>query len=96
MWLCGIPSNGAGANDAKDWTNADGSWDYTRKPQVEGDVIWNGEFTVTLDNAGNRSYQAMVYQIIQQEFFQYNPGTIPYLYDRNPNIISVQPLSICI
>ncbi|MFK7833570.1 MAG: hypothetical protein AB8B52_09855, partial [Winogradskyella sp.] len=35
LWLCGLPSNGAGANNASDWTNPDGTWDYTRKPQVE-------------------------------------------------------------
>ncbi|HLO52873.1 MAG TPA: YHYH protein [Saprospiraceae bacterium] len=94
LWLCGIPSNGAGANDAKDWTNADGSWDYTRKPQVDGDVIWNGEFTVTLDNAGKRILSGNGLPNHPTGVFPIQPGTIPYLYDRNPNIISIQPLSI--
>lgn len=40
LWLCGLPTNGAGAHDASDWTNPDGTWDYTRKPQVEGNVTW--------------------------------------------------------
>jgi hypothetical protein len=24
LWLCGLPSNGAGNSDASDWTNTDG------------------------------------------------------------------------
>ena len=54
LWLCGLPSDGAGNADASDWTNADGSWDYNRKPQVEGNVTWMSEFNVSLDGNGNR------------------------------------------
>ncbi|MBK8483006.1 MAG: hypothetical protein IPL31_01260 [Saprospiraceae bacterium] len=54
LWLCGLPSNGAGANNAADWTNPDGTWDYTKKPQVAGNVIWTSEFKITLDGNGNR------------------------------------------
>ena len=54
LWLCGLPANGAGANDASDWTNPDGSWDYTKKPQVAGNVIWDGQFSWVLDGNGSR------------------------------------------
>ena len=40
LWLCGLPADGAGADNASDWTNPDGTWDYTQKPQVEGNVNW--------------------------------------------------------
>ncbi len=94
LWLCGLPANGAGANNAKDWTNADGTWDYTRKPQVGGDIIWNGEFIVTLDDKGNRILSGNGLPNHPTGIFPITPGTIPYLYDRNPNIISPQPLSV--
>ena len=27
LWLCGLPSDGAGNDDAGDWTDPDGVWD---------------------------------------------------------------------
>jgi hypothetical protein len=92
LWLCGLPANGAGANNAKDWTNPDGTWDYTKKPQVEGNVIWDGQFTVTLDGNGNRILKGNGLPDHPTGIFPIQPGTLPYIYDRNPNIISPQPL----
>jgi YHYH protein len=94
LWLCGLPADGAGANNAKDWTNPDGSWDYTKKPQVAGNVIWNGQFTVTLDANGNRILSGNGLPNHPTGIFPIQRGTIPFNYDRNPNIIAVQPLSI--
>ena len=94
LWLCGLPSDGAGANNAKDWTNPDGTWDYTKKPQVAGNVIWMGEFVVTLDDKGNRILSGNGLPNHPTGVFPIERNTIPYLYDRNPNIITVQPLSI--
>ncbi|MCF8254894.1 MAG: YHYH protein [Bacteroidia bacterium] len=96
LWLCGLPTNGAGANNAADWTNPDGTWDYTKKPQVAGNVIWTSEFKITLDGNGNRiltgnglpNHPTGVFPILQ--------GTIAWNYDKNPNIISPQPLSFTI
>jgi YHYH protein len=94
LWLCGIPADGAGANNATDWTNADGTWDYTKKPQVEGNVIWNGEFKMTLDGKGNRTLTGNGLPSHPTGIFPITPGSIPYKYDRNPNIITTQPLGI--
>jgi YHYH protein len=94
LWLCGIPSNGAGANNAKDWTNADGTWDYTKKPQVEGNVIWNGQFNMGLDGSGNRTLSGNGLPNHPTGIFPITKGSIPYNYDRNPNIISPQPLNV--
>jgi hypothetical protein len=96
LWLCGLPSNGAGANNAADWTNSDGTWDYTRKPQVAGNVIWTSEFNITLDGNGNRVLTGNGLPNHPTGIFPIQPGTIPYQYDRNPNIISPQPLSFTI
>lgn len=96
LWLCGLPTNGAGANNAADWTNPDGTWDYTRKPQVAGNVIWTSEFKITLDGNGNRVLTGNGLPNHPTGVFPIEPGTIPWKYDKNPNIISAQPLSFTI
>jgi len=96
LWLCGLPADGAGANNAKDWTNADGTWDYTRKPQVEGNVIWVSEFKITLDGKGNRVLSGNGLPSHPTGVFPIQRGTTAWNYDKNPNIISPQPLSFTI
>jgi hypothetical protein len=92
LWLCGLPSNGAGNSDASDWTNSDGTWDYDLKPQVEGDVNWPGEFSVTLDGNGNRILSGNGFPDHPTGTFPITPGSVAYQYDGNPNIISMQIL----
>ncbi|MCB9313812.1 MAG: YHYH protein [Lewinellaceae bacterium] len=88
LWLCGVPQNGAGNDDASDWTNADGTWDYTRKPQVGGNVVWISEFEVTLDGNGNRIITGNALPSHPTGVFPITPGSLPYKYDGNPNIIT--------
>lgn len=88
LWLCGLPSNGAGNSDASDWTNADGTWDYTRKPQVDGNVTWISEFNVSLDGNGNRIITGNALPNHPTGIFPITPGSVAYQYDGNPNIIS--------
>ncbi len=88
LWLCGLPADGAGADDASDWTNADGTWDYTRKPQVEGNVVWNHEFNIALDGMGNRIITGNNLPNHPTGIFPIQRGTIAWNYDKNPNIIS--------
>jgi hypothetical protein len=96
LWLCGLPTNGAGANNAADWTNPDGTWDYTKKPQVAGNVIWTSEFKITLDGNGNRVLTGNGLPNHPTGVFPIQQGTIAWNYDKNPNIISPQPLSFAI
>ncbi|MCB0518192.1 MAG: YHYH protein [Lewinellaceae bacterium] len=88
LWLCGLPSNGAGNSDATDWTNPDGTWDYTRKPQVEGNVTWISEFNVSLDGNGNRIITGNALPDHPTGVFPITPGSVAYKYDGNPNVIS--------
>jgi hypothetical protein len=92
LWLCGLPSDGAGANDASDWTNADGSWDYTRKPQVEGNVSWISEFEVSLDGNGRRIITGNALPNHPTGVFPISPTSVAYQYDRNPNEILSRPI----
>lgn len=93
LWLCGLPSNGAGADDASDWTNPDGTWDYTKKPQVEGNVTWNHEFEITLDGNGNRIITGNNLPNHPTGIFPIQPGSVAHQYDGNPNIISEHVLN---
>mgnify|MGYP000353794455 CR=1 FL=1 len=88
LWLCGVPPDGAGNSDASDWTNSDGTWDYTRKPIVEGDMTWISEFNVTLDGNGNRIITGNALPSHPTGIFPIDSESIPYQYDRNPNIIT--------
>jgi hypothetical protein len=90
LWLCGLPSNGAGNSDASDWTNADGSWNYELKPQVEGNVLWANELTIELDGNGNRVITSNGLPNHPTGIFPITPGSVAYQYDGNPNVISPQ------
>jgi hypothetical protein len=90
LWLCGLPSNGAGANNASDWTNPDGTWNYEMKPQVEGNVTWNHLFDINLDGDGNRIITGNNLPDHPTGIFPIQPGTDAFQYDGNPNIISEQ------
>jgi len=90
LWLCGLPTNGAGANNASDWTNADGTWDYIKKPQVEGNVTWDHEFNIVLDGNGNRIITGNNLPNHPTGIFPIQANTKAWNYDKNPNIISEQ------
>jgi len=87
LWLCGLPVDGAGANDASDWTNADGTWDYTRKLQVGGSVSWMSEFDVSLDGNGKRIITGNALPDHPTGTFPIDPASAVYQYDHNPNEI---------
>jgi hypothetical protein len=87
LWLCGIPVDGAGANNASDWTNPDGTWDYTRKPQVTGNLTWISEFNLFLDGKGKRIVTGNALPDHPTGIFPIEPTSEAYQYDRNPNEI---------
>lgn len=93
LWLCGLPSNGAGNSNASDWTNANGTWDYTRKPQVQGNITWNSVFNIILDGKGKRIITGNALPSHPTGVFPIQPGSIAYRYDGNPNIISEHVIS---
>ncbi len=94
LWLCGLPEDGAGADDASDWTNSDGTWDYTKKPQVEGNVEWDHNFSINLDNNGNRIITGNNLPNHPTGIFPIQPNTEAWDYDKNPNVISEHVINI--
>jgi len=87
LWLCGVPPNGAGNADASDWTNSDGTWDYTRKPQVEGNVTWASEFEIMLDGNGRRIITGNALPDHPTGVFPIDRNSVAFQYDRNTNEI---------
>ncbi|GAA5524409.1 hypothetical protein Maes01_00966 [Microbulbifer aestuariivivens] len=94
LWLCRLPEDGAGAAPSSDWTNADGSWNYILKPQVEGENYYDSELTVTLDGAGKRIITGNALPTTPTGTFPVERGTTAFEYDKNPNEISSHQVEI--
>ncbi|WP_196140926.1 aryl-sulfate sulfotransferase [Aliikangiella sp. G2MR2-5] len=94
LWLCRLPEDGAGAAPSDDWTNADGSWNYIIKPQVEGENYYNSELSVTLDGQGNRIITGNALPTTPTGTFPVEQGTVAFEYDKNPNFISAHQVQI--
>ncbi|MFK7951812.1 MAG: YHYH protein [Ekhidna sp.] len=90
LWLCGVPPDGAGNSNATDWTNEDGTWDYTRKPQVEGNLTWMSEFEIMLDGNGKRLITGNALPDHPTGVFPIDPNSIAFQYDRNTNEIKAR------
>lgn len=92
LWLCGLPADGRGNADASDWMNPDGTWDYTRKPVVDGNVTWQSIFTVALDGSGQRVITGNGLPDHPTGVFPIDPASLAYQYDRNMNPIRAYDL----
>jgi hypothetical protein len=92
LWLCGVPSDGAGNSDASDWTNSDGTWDYTRKPIVAGSMTWVSDFEISLDGNGKRLITGNSLPDHPTGVFPIDPNSLAYQYDRNMNPITARDI----
>jgi hypothetical protein len=99
VYACPTP-NGGGGGAFKDgpWINtANGTWDSTTKVSVSGDVKWpNAKFTITV-NGTQRVISSNDLPV------DASTGTFPilssdaaYQYDRNPNHIGTQTISVSV
>ena len=99
LWTCqsNYPSNAPGAFTTGPWFNGDGTWDLTRKASVDGAVKWPNASTTVKVTGSNRvitgnglpSKSATgVYPIASTDD--------AYTYDRNPNSVKAQAMSITI
>jgi hypothetical protein len=92
LWLCGVPADGAGNSNASAWTNSDGTWDYTRKPFVEGNMSWVSDFSVMLDGNGKRIITGNALPDHPTGVFPIDPSSVAYQYDRNRNEIKAHEI----
>lgn len=97
IFLCNANNNGIGGSQANGpWINGN-TWDKTSKSTVSGNVAWpNATFSIST-NGDNRVFTGNGLPI------NHNTGTYPigttdpvYQYDRNPNSIKSQTISITV
>ncbi len=94
LWLCGVPPNGRGNDDASDWSNPDGSWDFHRKPTVDGRVPFVSVFQAVLDGMGHRLITGNALPSTPAGIFPIDPQSIAYRYDRNPSHIEPHDVNL--
>jgi hypothetical protein len=88
--------NGTGGQGATgNWLNGDGTWDATKKAVVDGSVTWPSSFTVSLQ--GDQRV------LTGNDLPDHPTGNFPisssddaYTYDRNPNSIKQQSLTLAL
>ncbi len=88
-WACSTRFGGGGAWRQGDWINDDGSYDFSAKPVVQGQVSWPSRFTVAVSGS---------WRVVRGNDLPSHPtGLFPitsddpaYQYDRNPNRIRSQ------
>jgi hypothetical protein len=96
LWLCSVPPDGRGNTNAADWTNPDGTWDFTRKPTVDGSVTWASELAVTVDDQGNRHITGNGLPSTPTGVFPVDPTSVAYRYDPNPSHIGERVVNMIV
>jgi len=94
VYTCQSSFNGGGAQAEGPWFNDDGkTWDLTDKIAVRGSVRWGSVFNTTISGS--------VRHLSGNDLPPHTTGEFPvqqddpaYQYDRNPNSISAQTLSV--
>lgn len=94
LWLCGVPPDGRGNSNAADWSNPDGSWDFNRKPTVDGAVSFSSVFQVALDGQGRRLITGNALPSFLTGIFPIDPSSLAYRYDRNPSHVEAHEVRL--
>jgi glyoxylase-like metal-dependent hydrolase (beta-lactamase superfamily II) len=89
VWGCTTRFGGGGAHATGEWFRDDGTFDFTLKPTVDGEVSWPSHFTVSL--------QGDLRMIESNDLPDHPTGEFPvqatddaFQFDRNPNSITEQ------
>lgn len=95
VWRCGGGAGGpgGGANVKGPWFNADGTYNSTAKAIVDGEVRWPSSFAASRSGSSRiLSGNALPNHVTGRFPIQSNDDA--YQYDRNPNTIAQQTLSV--
>jgi hypothetical protein len=94
IFACRTGGGGGGASAQGPWFNGDGTWDLTKKVFVDGDVTWDAA-SVTFAVEGDTRV------ITSNALPKHTTGVFPiastdeaFQYDRNPNSIAAQALTV--
>ncbi|HEY7065347.1 MAG TPA: YHYH protein [Chloroflexota bacterium] len=93
IWSCTTSFGGGGAFQNGPWIHADGTFDYTAKAVVDGAVSWPHQFTTTLQGT-SRILSGNYLPTHTTGVYPISPTDDAYQYDRNPNAIAAQMLSV--
>ena len=93
IWACRVDPGAGGAFRDGPWIKKDGTYDFTAKAVVPGDVHWPSRYTMRLEG------ETRVFAL--NDFPNHGTGTFPipsdskaYQYDRNPNAITEQDFNV--
>ncbi len=95
VWRCGGGAGGpgGGASVKGPWFNADGTYNATAKAIVDGEILWPSSFTASKSGASRiLSGNALPDHVTGR--FPVQASDDAYQYDRNPNSIAQQTLSV--
>jgi hypothetical protein len=93
IWACRVDKDAGGAWRDGPWIKPDGTFDFTKKAVVPGDVAWPSHYEIALAGETRR--------FTSNDFPQHGTGIFPippdseaFRYDRNPNHLAEQNISI--
>jgi hypothetical protein len=94
LWACRIDPNADGAWRDGPWIDKQaGTFDYTKKAVVPGEVHWPSHYVITL-NGAVRNFTTNDLPDHATGVFPIPPDSAAFQYDRNPNSILPQRISI--
>ena len=94
VWRCGSGGGaGGGAGTKGPWFNSDGTYNATAKAIVDGEVAWPSSFTAS-KSGSNRVLSGNALPGHTTGRYPIQPSDDAYAYDRNPNSIAQQTLSV--
>jgi hypothetical protein len=86
-------ANGGGQGVEGNWLNGNGTWDATKKAVVDGSVTWPSSFTVSLQG-DQRVFTGNDLPNHPTGNYPISSSDDAYTYDRNPNSISAQSVTL--
>ena len=93
IWSCQTNFGAGGAGQTGNWVNGDGSFNLTTKPSVDGSVNWPSSFTISLQGS-QRVIAGNDLPNHPTGNFPISSGDDAFAYDRNPNSIKSQTISL--
>jgi hypothetical protein len=95
IWACRVNPAGGGAHAKGPWIRDDGTFDFTAKAVVDGQVSWPHRYTVTIRD-GQRVFATNDLPDHPTGIFPISPDDDAFSYDRNPNAIREQDVAFAI
>ncbi|MBL8051229.1 MAG: YHYH protein [Anaerolineales bacterium] len=94
VFSCQTNYNGQGATGAPgNWINGDGTWNALMKAVVDGSVSWPHSFSISIQGDG-RVFTGNGLPDHTTGNYPISPSDDAYAYDRNPNSISEQNITL--